>query len=434
MPIVDFADHRRRMIEALPKDEAVLVFGAPETLRNGDSEHRYRPDSDVYWLTGWEDPEVAVFVRRGEEPVVMFVQPKDPEREVWIGRRKGPDGARAEHGADVAYPWSELERQLPRLLQGVRALHYAFARDPEHDALVMSAVKAAAKAARHHGLSAPETFHHLSHTVHELRLRKGPAELAALERAARLTTEGHVLAMQQVRPGMREFEIEALLTGHWRRHGANGPGYTPIVAGGVNGTVLHYHRNEDELRAGELLLLDAGCEVDYYTADVTRTFPISGRFTSVQRDVYAHVLRAQLAAIDVCRAGGGFDAVHDTAKRCLTEGMVDLGLLQGPVEDRLADETYKKYYMHGTSHWLGLDVHDVGAYGRGGRTRAFEAGMVLTVEPGLYVDPSDESAPAHLRGIGVRIEDDILVTDGDPRVLTDAAPKAIDAIEAMAAR
>jgi Xaa-Pro aminopeptidase len=434
MPFPDHASHRRRLLDALAEDEAVLVFGAPEVLRNGDSEHRYRPDSDVWWLTGWPDPEVAVFVRRGEEPVTMFVQPKDPEREVWTGRRKGPEGARADHGADVAYPWSELEKQLPRLLQGVRALHYAFARDPEHDALVMSAVKAAAKAARNHGLSAPETFHHLSHTLHELRLRKGDDELAALRRAAALTVEGHVLAMQQVRPGMREFEIEALLVGHWRRHGANGPGYTPIVAGGVNGTVLHYHGNDGPLHDGDLLLLDAGCEVDFYTADVTRTFPVNGRFSGPQRAVYEHVLRAQLAAIDACRAGASFDAVHELTKRCLVEGMIDLGLLRGEVDDRLADESYKRFYMHGTSHWLGLDVHDVGLYGRGGRTRALEPGMVLTVEPGLYVQPHDEAAPAHLRGIGVRIEDDVLVTVGEPVVLTAGAPKTVAEIEAIAGR
>lgn len=434
MPISDFSAHRRRLLEALPPDEAVLVFGAPEVLRNGDSEHRYRQDSDVWWLTGWPDPECAVFVRPGAEPVVMFVQPKDPEREVWTGRRPGPDGARSRHGADVAHPWSELEKHLPRLLQGVRALHYAFARDPEHDALVMSSLKAAAKAARHHGLTAPETFHHLSHTLHELRLRKGPDELAALERAAALTAEAHALAMQRVRPGMREFEIEALLIGHWRRHGSNGPGYTPIVAGGENATVLHYHGNEAELRDGDLLLLDAGCEVEHYTADVTRTFPVSGRFTGPQRAVYEHVLAAQLAAIDACRAGASFDAIHELTKRRLTEGMIELGLLLGSVDDRLADESFKRYYMHGTSHWLGLDVHDVGAYGRGGKTRPLEAGMVLTVEPGLYVQPDDTAAPAHLRGIGVRIEDDVLVTDGAPRVLTATAPKTIAEIEAIGGR
>jgi Xaa-Pro aminopeptidase len=431
MLIADFAAHRRRLLDALPPDEAVLVFGAPEVLRNGDSEHRYRQDSDVWWLTGWPDPEVAVFVRPGDEPVVMFVQPRDPEREVWIGRRKGPDGAQAQHGASVAYAWGELERQLPRLLQGVRALHYRFAADPEHDALVMASVKAAAKAARNHGLTAPETFHHLTHTLHELRLRKGPDELALLRRAADLTAEGHVLAMRAARPGAFEYELEGLLTGHWRRHGSNGPGYTPIVASGVNATVLHYHGNADELRAGDLVLLDAGCEVGSYTADVTRTFPVSGRFTGPQRAVYEHVLRAQEAAIDRCRAGAAFDEVHAAARRCLVEGMVDLGLLEGPVDDRIADETYKRFYMHGTSHWLGLDVHDVGVYGRGGHTRTLEAGMVLTVEPGLYVDPADERAPAHLRGIGVRIEDDVLVTDGAPDVLTAAAPRRVDDVQAL---
>ncbi|MCB9697809.1 MAG: aminopeptidase P N-terminal domain-containing protein [Alphaproteobacteria bacterium] len=433
MPIPDFDLHRRRLIDALPADEAVLLFGAREQVRNGDSEHRYRPDSDVYWLTGWEDPECAVFVRGGEEPVTMFVQPRDREREVWTGRRPGVEGARRKHGADVAYVIAELERQLPRLLHGVRAVHHAFARDADHDAVLMSSVTSAARSARKTGLTAPETFHHLSQLVHELRLRKTEDEIAVLRAAAELTAEGHLAAMRKARAGVYEYEIEAELLGRWRRRGSTGPGYTPIVATGVNGTVLHYHANRDELREGDLLLLDAGCEMSYYTADVTRTFPVSGRFTPEQRAVYEHVLRAQLLAIDACRAGRTFDEVHDAARRALTEGMIDLGLLKGPVEDRIRDESFLRYYMHGTSHWLGLDVHDVGAYGRGGVTRTLEAGMVLTVEPGLYIDPDDDEAPAHLRGIGVRIEDDVLVTDGDPDVLSDIAPKTVDEVEAACA-
>ncbi|MEQ1502833.1 MAG: aminopeptidase P N-terminal domain-containing protein [Myxococcota bacterium] len=429
----DFAAHRRRLLEHLPEDEAVLVFTNPEHVRNGDSEFRYRPDSDVYWLTGWEDPHAAVFVRRGAEPLTMFVQPKDKEREVWTGRRPGPDGARAKFGADAAYPIGELEDQLAKLLQGVRALHYAFARDPDHDALVMSCVARAARAARNNGLGAPETFHHPSKLLHELRLIKTDDELAVMREAARLTGEAHRAAMRIARPGLFEHQIEAELLHGWRRAGSTGPGYTPIVAAGVNGTVLHYHTNRDELRDGELLLLDAGCEVSYYTADVTRTFPISGRFTGPQRDVYGWVLRAQQASIDACRVGTKFDDVHQASVRTLTEGMIALGLLSGTVEERIADESYKRYYMHGTSHWLGLDVHDVGSYGRDGATRPLAAGMVLTVEPGLYVDPDDAEAPAHLRGIGIRIEDDVLVTDGDPDVLTAAIPRAIADVEAACA-
>jgi Xaa-Pro aminopeptidase len=430
----DFAAHRRRLLELLPDDEAVLLFGAPEVLRNGDSEHRYRPDSHVWWLTGWEDPEVAVFLRRGEEPLTMFVQPKDKEREVWTGRRLGPEGAKERFGADVAYPIGELEAQLAKLVQGVRALHYPAGRDAEHDAVVLSAITRAKKTGRNTGLSAPETFHLPARLIDELRMIKTEAEIGLLRAAADLTGQGHLRAMELARPGVREFEIEAELTGLWRRAGSTGPGYTPIVAAGINGTVLHYHTNRDVLRDGELLLLDAGCEVSWYTADVTRTFPISGRFSTPQRDVYEWVLKAQLAAIDVCRPGRRFVEVHETAVRVLTEGMIALGLLDGTVEERIADESYKRYYMHGTSHWLGLDVHDVGWYGRGGATREFAPGMVLTVEPGLYVDPDDEEAPAHLRGIGVRIEDDVLVTGGEPDVLTGAIPKAVADLEAACSR
>ena len=372
---------------------------------------------------------MAVFLKPGEEPVAMFVQPKDKAREVWTGRRAGPEGARDAFGADAAYPIGELEAQLPRLLQGVKALHYAFARDPDADALLMASIGKAQKAARVNGLSAPETFHHPSALLHELRLVKTPDELELLREASRLTGEAHVAAMRMAKPGVREFEIEAEMVRIWRAAGANGPGYTPIVAAGVNATVLHYHTNKDPLRDGDLLLIDAGAEFSYYTADVTRTFPVSGTFSPAQRDVYEVVLRAQKAAIDACRPGRRFDEVHETARWVLTEGMVALGLLEGPVADRIEDESYKRYYMHGTSHWLGLDVHDVGIYGRGGKTRELAKGMVLTVEPGLYVDADDAQAPEHLRGIGVRIEDDVLVTDGDPDVLTGMIPKDVEEIE-----
>jgi Xaa-Pro aminopeptidase len=435
MPVTpDFAAHRRRLLENLPDNEALLLFGAPERLRNGDSEYRYRPDSDIYWLTGWEDPECALFMRRGDEPVVLFVQPKDPEREVWTGRRPGPEGARASFGADVAFPITALEAELPRLLQGVEALHYGFADDPDHDAVLMSSIRKGAKAARKNGLAMPLTFHTPTRLLHELRLHKTADEVEVLRAAAAYTAEAHVAAMAMARPGMHEFEIEAEMLGLWRRRGSTGPGYTPIVAGGINATVLHYHANRDALNDGELLLIDAAAEASYYTADVTRTFPVSGKFSGPQRDVYRWVLDAQKASIALCKAGAGFDDVHDASVRVLTEGMVALGLLEGPVDARIEDESYKRYYMHGTSHWLGLDVHDVGSYAtHGGGVRKLAPGIVLTVEPGIYVDPSDEQAPAHLRGIGIRIEDDVLVTDGEPDVLTAAIPKTIDEVESACA-
>lgn len=428
---LDFAAHRQAVLERLADDEAVLLFGAPHHLRNGDAEYRYRPDSDVFWLTGWEDPEVVVFLRPGEEPLTMFVQPRDPERETWTGRRKGPEGARAEHGADVAHAYSEVLELLPKLLLGVRVLHYAMARDAEHDALVMSSVAKAARAGRTAGLGAPQTFHSPAVLLHELRLHKTPDELAALREAGRISAEAHLAAMKATAPGRHEYEIEAVLHHTFLRQGSTGAGYTPIVAGGHNATILHYVTNRDELRDGDLLLIDAGCEVQYYTADITRTFPVGERFTEPQRRVYEAVLLAQEAAIDTCRVGRTFQEVHEVTVKVLTSAMVELGLLQGPVEERIEDKSFKRYFMHGTSHWLGLDVHDVGSYVGGGGSRPLAEGMVLTVEPGLYVPLDDEDAPEVLRGIGVRIEDDILVTSGEPEVLTAAVPKSIEALEAL---
>lgn len=432
-PRPNFAEHRERVLDRLDSDEAVLVVGAPNRLRNGDSEYRYRPDSDVYWLTGWEQPSVVAFLRPGSEPLVMFVADRDRKSEMWNGRRPGPDGARSDHGADVAYPIGELEAQLPRLLQGVRSLHYAFATDPDMDALVMASVKKAARAGRDLGLGAPETFHHPSKVVHEVRLHKRADELELMRHAARLTAAGHAAAMTFARPGVFEYEVEAALRQPWLEAGATGDAYTPIVAAGANATVLHYVTNRDRLEAGQLLLIDAGAEVGYYACDVTRTFPVSGRFTDAQRQVYEIVLSAQVRAIDACRAGEPFQGIHQTAVRALTEGMVALGLLEGPVDDRIEDESYKRYYMHGTSHWLGLDVHDVGTYAQSDGRRKLAPGMVLTVEPGLYVAADDAEAPAALRGLGIRIEDDVLVTEGDPVVLTEAIPKSPEAVEAACA-
>ena len=428
---LDFRAHRQAVLDRLADDEAVLVFGAPHHLRNGDAEYRYRPDSDVYWLTGWEDPEVAVFLRPGEEPLTMFVQPRDPERETWTGRRKGPEGAASEHGAHVAFAFGELLEQLPRLLQGVRVLHYGFARDPEHDALVMSSVAKAARTGRLSGLGAPTTFHHPQVLLHELRLHKTADELAVLRRAAKVSAEAHVACMRATVPGRKEYEIEAVLHHHFLSQGSTGAGYTPIVAGGANATILHYVTNRDTLRDGDLLLIDAGCEVDYYTADITRTFPVNGRFSDAQRRVYEAVLAAQEASIAACREGQTFHDVHMASVRVLTAAMVELGLLEGEVDALVEDKSFKRYYMHGTSHWLGLDVHDVGAYVAEGDSRPLAAGMVLTVEPGLYVPEDDADAPEALRGIGVRIEDDVLVTSGAPEVLTAAAPKSVDELEAL---
>jgi len=425
----DFAAHRAQLLAHLAEDEAVLLFGGPHHLRNADSEYRYRADSDIYWLSAWEDPEVALFLRPGDEPFTLFCQARDPEREQWTGVRPGPEGAIAEWGADAAYPYDALAEHLPRLLQGVATLHYAFGREHQNDLLLLGAINKAAKAARHNGLGVPETFHSPRLLLHELRLRKNDEELFLLREAARITVAAHKAAMAWAAPGRFEYQVESLIDFIFRKEGGTGPGYNTIVAGGANACVLHYTSNTQELRDGDLVLIDAGCEYGYYTADVTRTFPANGKFTEPQRQIYELVLKAQLAAIDAVRAGQPYNAMHDAAVRVLTEGMVEIGLLEGEVDTLIHEETYKKYYVHGTGHWLGLDVHDVGAYGRKGESRPLEPGMLCTVEPGLYIGPEEEEAPEAFRGIGIRIEDDVLVTDGDPEILTAGVPKDVEAVE-----
>ncbi len=434
MPSPDFATHRRAVLERLAEDEAVLLFGGPLVRRNSDADHRYRPHSDIWWLTGWPEPGVAIFLRPGDEPFTLFVQKRDPKMETWTGRRAGPEGAKERFGADAAYTIEELEEQLVRLLQGVRALHYAFAEDAERDTMLMRCIYKAGRAARRNGLDVPSTFHSPTLLVHELRLHKTEAELEVMREAARITADAHLAVMRAGSPGSHEYELEALIESTFRRAGGTGAGYTSIIAAGDNATILHYTENDDAIEDGELVLVDAGCEVGFYTADVTRTWPANGRYSKPQRKVYEAVLTAQLKAIEACRPGVTFMDVHDLTIRSLTESMVDLGLLEGEVDALIEDESFKRYYMHGTSHWLGLDVHDVGAYTSHGSSRKLAPGMVLTVEPGLYVPPDDEQAPEALRGIGVRIEDDILITEAGHEVLTSAIPKSVKEIESICAR
>ena len=429
-----FAGNRARFFAGLGSD-AALLFGAPHVLRNGDAEFRYRQSSDVFYLTGWEDPEVAVLFRPGsEQPLTMFVQPRNPEMEIWTGRRYGPEGAMTRFGADQAFPYSELAERLPDMLQGYRNLHYRFAEDTDRDQLLISALGKARRKARKNGLCVPDAFVDPSRVLHELRLYKQPMELELLQKAADLTADAHIAAMQAPEPGVYEFELESVSDHTFRRGGGMGPGYTSIVGGGRNATVLHYIENSDALEAGTLVCVDAGCEYGMYTADVTRTWPVSGTFSEAQAAMYQVVLDAQEAAIAQASVGNTWRSIHQVACRALTEGMVRIGLLDGDVDDLIAEEKFKRYYMHGTSHWLGLDVHDVGAYFQEGESRVLEPGMVLTVEPGLYVPEDDAEAPEQFRGIGIRIEDDVLITESGNEVLTVAAPKTIADIEALMAQ
>ena len=425
-----FAARRDAYMAVLGRGAVAVVRSLPERLRNGDVYHVYRQHSDVVYLTGFLEPDTTLVLRPGAETerVVMFVRPRDPEMENWDGRRAGVEGARERYGADAAYPSAELPTRLSDLLANTEELHFGLGLDPEMDLMIGAALVKLRKTERR-GKRPPRVVVDPRTALHELRLHKRPEELAALRKASAISSEAHVLAMRLGRPGVFEHEIEALVNYTFRKHGGTGPGYSTIVGAGENATILHYIENRSAIAPGDLVLVDAGCEYDHYTADVTRTWPASGRFTPPQRTVYEAVLAIQKAAIAMVRPGTTIDDIHKHCVKQLTEVMLELGLLTGSVDERVADQGYRKYYMHGTSHWLGLDVHDVGAYTRDGKPRPLEPGMVITVEPGLYVAAGAGDAPAELRGIGVRIEDDVVVTGDGHEVLTAACPKEIDDVE-----
>jgi Xaa-Pro aminopeptidase len=427
-----FAARRDAYMQALGPNAVAVVRSLPERLRNGDAFHRFRQLSDLYYLTGFVEPEATLVLRPGAETerVVMFVRPRDPELETWDGKRAGLDGAKAAYGADAAYPAAELAARLWELVANADELHYCLGLDDDMDRLVASAI-ARLRRTEKRGKRPPRAVVDLRASLHELRLRKRPEELHALRTAAAITSEAHVLAMRAGRPGTFERELEALIDYTFRRRGGVGPGYSTIVGAGENATILHYIDNRCAIADGDLVLVDAGCEYDHYTADITRTWPANGRFSPAQRRVYEVVLATQVSAIELVRPGATIEALHDHCVRRLCEGMIDLGLLAGSVDDRIADQSYRRFYMHGTSHWLGLDVHDAGAYTTHGKARPLEAGMVITVEPGMYVAIDAPDVPDELRGIGVRVEDDVAVTADGHDVLTAACPKRIADLEAI---
>ena len=428
-----FAARRAAYMEAIGRNAIAIVRSQPERLRNGDAYHPFRQSSDVLYLTGFVEPECTLVLRPGAETdkVVMFVRPRDPELEVWDGRRAGLEGAKERYGADAAYNLSELDTRLAELVANVDDWHVGLGIDDELDALVARTI-ARLRRTEKKGQRPPRSIVDPRVALHELRLIKRPEELAALRKASAIASDAHIAAIRHGRPGVFEYELEAIINYQFRRRGGAGPGYATIVGAGENATILHYIENRCAIADGDLVLVDAGCEYDHYTSDITRTWPANGTFSAPQRRVYELVLATQLSAIEMARPGITLDEIHQACVRSLTEGMITLGLLEGSAEDRVKDLTYRKFYMHGTSHWLGLDVHDAGAYTRDGKPRPLEAGMVITIEPGLYIAASAEGVPDALRGIGVRIEDDLLITDGAPEVLTAACPKSIGELEALA--
>jgi Xaa-Pro aminopeptidase len=425
-----FAERRRCFIDALDGAVAILP-SAPVAVRSGDVEFIYRQDNDFYYLTGFSEPDaVAIFAPGRPDEFVLLVRPRDKDRETWTGRRAGIEGAIADFGAKQAYAIHDLHRVLPGFLDQAERIYFPLGLNPGADARVLEMIKASAALRQRTG-SGPHAILDPREILHEMRLFKRPEELAAMRSAIAISKVAHEAAMRDARGGMMEWEVEALVNYTFRKRGAAGPSYPSIIASGPNAATLHYINNDREMRAGELLLIDAGCEYDFYASDVTRTFPVGAGFTPLQRDLYEVVLAAQLKSIAAIRPGVKFDDPHDAAVGVLVAGMCDLGLLKGSPEEALESGSFRRFYMHRTSHWLGMDVHDVGLYRVAGQSRTLEPGMILTAEPGIYIAPDDESAPEEFRGIGIRIEDDVLVTPDGYEVMTAAVPKSVSEIEAL---
>ena len=430
-----YARRRAHVMDAIGArgEPAIAVLAAaPTYVRNNDVEHEYRQDSDLFYLTGFDEPQSVMVLLVPERKAVLFVRPRDPDREVWDGPRAGVDGAKSEFGADEAFTIDKLESELPKLLGNRRRLFYRLGRDRAFDDRVLEALEQTRRRART-GVYWPTEISDPAAILHEMRLLKGSEDLDAMRTAARITRDAHLRAMAATRPGMFEYEVEALLLETFRKNGSERPAYGSIVGSGANATVLHYRTNNRRMEDNDLLLIDAGCEYGYYASDVTRTFPVSGKFTPEQRAIYQIVLDSQLAGIEATRVGATIEEVHKKSVEVITRGLRDLGILQGEVDELIENEAFKPFYMHRTSHWLGMDVHDVGSYYLDNKPRLLESGMVLTVEPGVYIARDCDKVDAKWRGIGVRIEDDILVTPEGPQNLTGDIPKSVADVETACA-
>ena len=429
IPAPLYAGRRARLAAGMKRGVAVIRT-APERARNRDSHYPFRFDSYFHYLTGFPEPEAVLVLVAGEQPKsILFCRQKDTEREIWDGFRYGPEKAGEIFGMDQAWPVSELENLLPDLLADQPAIFCDIGADAAWDAQAIGWINKVRTRARA-GISAPTDIRDVRALLDDMRLIKDKHEIRTMQRAAEISAGAHRRAMRAARPGLHEYELEAELVHEFRRHGAQAPAYTPIVAGGANACVLHYVENNAELKNGDLVLIDAGCELDGYASDITRTFPVAGKFSGPQRDVYELVLAAQTAAVAMVRPDAEWEAPHDAAVKVMAQGMVDLGLCRGSVDAVIESGDYKRFYMHRTGHWLGMDVHDAGDYKRGGLWRKLEPGMMLTVEPGCYVRPGKE-VPEHLWNIGVRIEDDALVTETGCELITSQAPKTVADIEAL---
>lgn len=433
--MIEYTKRRKQLMQKIGPTGIVILPSSSEFRRNGDSTYPFRQNSDFYYLTGFDEPEsVAILApKRQKGEFVLFNRVRDREKEIWDGYRAGQKGARNIFGANEAFPISELENKLPELLQDRTEIHYALGMDKNFDKIILRAINNI-RAKIRNGMQSPIAFIDISDTLHEMRLIKSPEEIAIMRKAANIAVDAHLRAIKTCKPGMYEYELEAELHYEFTRNGARFPAYTSIVGSGENTCTLHYISNNKKIKNGDLVLIDAGCEYMNYAADITRTFPANGKFTPEQRAIYAIVLKAQLAGIKAVKPGAPWPSVQIVMVKTITEGLLKLGLLKGKLKNLIENHTYFKFYMHKSGHWLGLDVHDVGRYKIDGKWRNFEPGMVLTVEPGIYISSDIPGVPKKWHNIGVRIEDDILVTKKGNEVLTGRLPKKIEEIEALMKR
>ncbi len=431
IPAAEFARRRRQLMRMAANDAILVLPAATERVRSHDTHYPYRQDSDFWYLSGFPEPEAVLVLipGRAHGESILFCRERDPEREGWDGPRAGQEGAVEQYGMDDAYPIEDLDEILPGLLEGRSRVYYHFGREPDFDLKLIGWVKRVREQVRY-GAQPPHEFMELGHLLHESRLFKSKDEIKLMQRAADISVEAHRAAVHAARVGVYEYELQAEIERVFRAHDA-WPAYGSIVGAGANACILHYRANNARTVEGDLVLVDAGAEYRGYAADITRTFPVGGRFSAQQRVLHDLVGQAQAAALECARPGLPYEAGHDAAVRTLTEGLLRLGLLKGKLEKNIADGSYRRFYRHKTGHWLGLDVHDVGEYRLGGESRVLEPGMVFTIEPGLYVSPEDKSVDPKWRGIGIRIEDDVLVTTDGHRVLTDALPRSAEQIEAL---
>lgn len=429
MSLAMFKERRDEFFKLLPNNSIAILTSANVHMRNGDLEHIYRQDSNFYYLTGFnESHAIAVFLKKeNDNKFVLFCQENDPKVERWSGPRVGLQKAKEVYGADYSFSINQLIFKFPELLKNLETIYYCVGQNPSLDKRIFSSLKILAKKKRE-GITLPETFIDLNKLINQMRVIKTNAELNILKKACDITAKGHVRAMERCKPGMHEYELEAELVYEFMKNGAREVAYPSIVARGSNACILHYTDNSSVMKEGDLVLIDAGAEYKNYAADITRTFPVGKKFTKEQQAIYELVLAAQTAVIDNIKPGIGYDFIHQTAVKTLTQGLIDLEILNGSLADNLEAKTYEKYYMHQTGHWLGLDVHDVGEYKINQKWRTLEPNMVFTVEPGLYFGQDDDSVDEKWRKIAIRIEDDIAVTENGADVLTQFVPKKVDEI------